>query len=636
MAKSITDRIDILGHWIWALPILLLAAALTVPQVDLYPPAPDEFFSLYMAGLAVDGPFSPAEIVETIQKFNPDHTPSYFMLLSLWGNLTAPEIGMARVLSILIHLLFLAIMFHLARRFLAPIAGLFALVVICSSAFYNFYIAHARMYTLLLLLASIVLWLYLRIMRKRGRVGRSEYALLGAAVFALITTHAYSTLFLLMLGIYHLAVARKNRRWVLVSATVVAATLLFLPYLLQMTSLLGAIADMRAQSQGIEVILAWFKLALNGQPFLLLLTIAGLLYGAWKRTIMFKPWLAMIAIYLVILGLMEMVTGFVEISGMRYHLTGWLLFVLVIVAALVTLYRIRRWLGMMALFAWVLAGAWFQTSTNWWIYLTVLGDVVVSPPTQVISRLAAGADPTPAILGYALSTIHKYYLTWNGYFLFSSIIDYTQEDHYFTSLGIQHHAANEMDDFDDRAHRFAVTSPALWVYHQPSRATAAETARAESIIAELNYEHCATTRVGRNTFIAQYAWRTIGCRPPQPLSSHRTESIDYRFYGAGLEAAGDRLYFSDSWTALGSFSAERYSMSYQLLTADWDKVAQLDLPLAHPDQLRMYYIDVAKAPAGSYRLMAIVYDAQSGERFAWLDNSGDVDELLLLGEFALE
>ena len=34
--------------------------------------------------------------------------------------------------------------------------------------------------------------------------------------------------------------------------------------------------------------------------------------------------------------------------------------------------------------------------------------------------------------------------------------------------------------------------------------------------------------------------------------------------------------------------------------------------------------------------MAIVYDAQSGERFAWLDNSGDVDELLLLGEFALE
>ena len=42
---------EILGHWIWAVPILLVVAALSLRQIDLYPPTADEFFSMFNSRL---------------------------------------------------------------------------------------------------------------------------------------------------------------------------------------------------------------------------------------------------------------------------------------------------------------------------------------------------------------------------------------------------------------------------------------------------------------------------------------------------------------------------------------------------------------------------------------------------------
>ena len=44
-----SDR-DVFAHWAWAIPVLLIVAALSMRHVDLYPPTTDEFFSMFNTG----------------------------------------------------------------------------------------------------------------------------------------------------------------------------------------------------------------------------------------------------------------------------------------------------------------------------------------------------------------------------------------------------------------------------------------------------------------------------------------------------------------------------------------------------------------------------------------------------------
>ena len=76
-------------------------------------------------------------------------------------------------------------------------------------------------------------------------------------------------------------------------------------------------------------------------------------------------------------------------------------------------------------------------------------------------------------------------------------------------------------------------------------------------------------------------------------------------------------------------------MSYQLITSDWNNVAQLDLPLVHEGKLRLFSIDIANVPAGTYRLMAILYDKDSGERQDWLNSAGGLSNMLTLTEIVI-
>ena len=161
MSETVVDRL--LSHWVWVVPVLLVVATLSSRETDLYAPAQDEFYSMYNSGWLVNGPFSPTEILRSLHRNSPNHSPFYFLLLSVWGVLTSTDILLARMLGILIGLLGLSMIYRLARDFIAPQAGLLAIVVFSSNAFFNYYIPFARMYTLLILLSAIVLWLYLEL-----------------------------------------------------------------------------------------------------------------------------------------------------------------------------------------------------------------------------------------------------------------------------------------------------------------------------------------------------------------------------------------------------------------------------------------------------------------------------------------
>ena len=105
----------------------------------------DEFYSMYNSGWIDDGAFSPVEVLQSLRRNSPNHSPLYFLILSLWGHMTVTDIILARILSIMFALLGFSMIFRLARDFVGPAAGIFALLLACSNA-YNYYISYARMH----------------------------------------------------------------------------------------------------------------------------------------------------------------------------------------------------------------------------------------------------------------------------------------------------------------------------------------------------------------------------------------------------------------------------------------------------------------------------------------------------------
>ena len=150
-----------------------------------------------------------------------------------------------------------------------------------------------------------------------------------------------------------------------------------------------------------------------------------------------------------------------------------------------------------------------------------------------------------------------------------------------------------------------------------------------------NYQLCDSARFGVDTVFVTYGWLAADCAGLQLRSSHATDMIAYDFYGARLNPAGDTIHFVDRWTARSDFAADGYHLSHQLLNADWERQAQLDLPLVHESRLRQFTIGLDDLPAGAYRLAAILYDKRTIERFDWSDNPSQPLYMLVLAEIEI-
>ena len=229
--KSHAER-ETFAHWIVAIPILLIVAFVGIRQVNLFPPAPDEYYSMYDSGWIVNVPYSLMDVADSTKRNAPNHGLGYYFLLNLWGRLTTYDVALGRALGILCGLLSLSMVYRLGRDFVAPMAGLFGLVIVASNAFYNLYVPHVRMYSLLPAVSGIVLWLYLRIVSRPTTIKNRDYIALGVSTYVMVNIHPYSIMFLAALGLYHLLFMKRDRRWWHVTASVCIALLLFSPYVL--------------------------------------------------------------------------------------------------------------------------------------------------------------------------------------------------------------------------------------------------------------------------------------------------------------------------------------------------------------------------------------------------------------------
>ena len=582
------------------------------------------------AGWLVKGPYSPIEVMQSLAKNSADHTPGYFILLSWWGQFVGNEVAMGRVLSILISLLALAMACRLGRDFVAPVAGLFSIIVLASNAFYNFYIPHVRMYPLLMLASALVLWLYLRITHQQKDSILRDYIALSVACYALANTHAFSALFFSMLGIYHLVFGPKSRRWLWTSVAISPGLLAFSPWIIVLISSMEGTSKIWSGSVagGLVAVETFLAANTNGAIPLLLFSAAGISYCYKKKILTPKPYLFLFVVFTILLGILAQFTDFVSYHGMRYFLPGTVVLVLFNAAGIYALYKVHKLLGLLLLL-WVLSGLAFQETADWNYYVAGRIQNLGQAPWQTISKYALESSPRPVIIGHNLGT---------GTFLLKgahSNVGYSQADYYFGLLGLVTDWRNQPEFSADYAREFAITHPSISVVFQTSKVDSFHAADIEVEMNSLGYVLCGEIDTGVDTVILAFRWETLECQDPQVATMLTTDPLEYEYYGASVDAEDNSVIFIDQWHSKLDDGHENLNVSHQLIDQDWDNVAQLDLPLVHEDSLRRFSIDISGVPAGSYRLVAILYDRSTGERHNWTDQDGNVTEYPVISEIVL-
>ncbi|CAN5160226.1 hypothetical protein BH09PAT3_BH09PAT3_4420 [soil metagenome] len=152
------------------------------------------------------------------------HVPLYHVLVHFWIFYFGDSVVAVRSLSLLFFLLTIPVIFAIARQLLPLRWALFAVILFSFSPFMDWYASEARMYTLLVLIASLNQFFFLKITRKnKGWIGFALTALVGAYshYFFLFTLAAQGIYFLLR----HRYYARRSLQKMIAIAVLVLLAL---------------------------------------------------------------------------------------------------------------------------------------------------------------------------------------------------------------------------------------------------------------------------------------------------------------------------------------------------------------------------------------------------------------------------
>ena len=484
------------------MPVLLAVAAFALQTVDWFPPTFDEFYSMYDVGWVDDHSVSPVDIVRTMIHQGINHMPLFYVILNQWGFLVGEDILLARVLTILIALLSLAMTYRLARDFVTPTAGFFAAILLASNAYYNVYIPHARMYPLLLLVSALVVWIYLRITYSLNAPKRSDFWALFAAGCVLLYIHAYGVFLVGVLGLFHLILAPRSKTWlttILVALAALAVFALWLPVLLK--SLDAGLARWgSATTDAMVALWKFFEIATNNLKHLLIVPALGLAFD-YARARRIRPVYIIAIIYWIALAALAQFTELVSPRAMRFFLTGLPITIVVLAAGLDALFRYRSVLGLLVLL-WVATGLSFQQSGYIDTIVAGRANYFDHVPWQIVSRQAKQQELQTAVFAFQVKT----YSLKSAYFR-----DFSREEYFFGDHGIDFHATDDLDSAQAVIDSLVESHPVILLAHQSSNTSTDEATALAEMLAASGYRRCHRNEEGIDTVISLYRWTTLAC-----------------------------------------------------------------------------------------------------------------------------
>ena len=366
----------------WALLPLLLTTALAVPLLDVDAFNGDEIASVLAAGIVRSGPWSVEEVLSAVARRSPEQALGWPLLLAIWGHLVGWREVAVRSLPLFFGMLALAWVYRTGRDLLAPLAGLFAALLLSASVFFLAYTIHARAFTLVVLCTVLCTWSYWRITLHPRLPGRGAQAGLLLGSIGLLYAHFYCALFLAALGLFHLLFVPKHRRWwqpVLLLVLAALLAMLQLPGFLQGLNVTATLENLHNRALTAPALVSHFiRYLTNGlldppPPLASLLLISLLLVlvlisllrmrdASRIRPLWLLAWTTL-TVLAVMIAINELVRVIVN-NRIRYLMPLWPLTALLVGAGLWRLASKHLRLVAVLLALWLVLGAWLTVATD--------------------------------------------------------------------------------------------------------------------------------------------------------------------------------------------------------------------------------------------------------------------------------
>ncbi|MCY4071335.1 MAG: glycosyltransferase family 39 protein [Chloroflexi bacterium] len=596
--------------------ILLLAFAGGAHGLNLDPIWADELASVTFMG-AFDPPYSPTQVIESIQEYSPDQAPLYFILGAYWAQVVGWSQFSLRSLSLLWAVVFVAGLYRFAHDVCDKRAALFAALLMTTNSFVVLYFHDIRMYTMLMALGILHTWLYWRLAHNHHAT-RSVWCLFVVSTALLFYTHNFSTILFAGLGSYHVLLVGKSRRWLQIVLGWCLGTVIFAPYAPYVIAGLQFNQGVTANPLGTLAVLELFVyLLVNGASLLWLPILSIGAVALWRKRD--PSVLRLVFITLIMVGLILALNwryGIITLTRLRYFLVAWFLIAILIAFGLTT---IRHWKPVAALFTilWIVAGYQFLQSGEVINYAGLMARDRQYPPLQdYVFALRGKTQRLDYLIGFTADEDNRVSrISYNS--------SHSTSDYYLgTQLGIDGaflHASKKRYRLEEDVRDIMEAHPHVLLAHDPSEVPL-NYARTLAIIKEA-YVPC-------TSLVEEPALRIRKYRHPVMRCDHQPAPIDYD-NGIGLidRAA---LYDADAevvqaltwWDVPNTEILDEHNISLQIITADWQNIRQIDRHFY--DSIvpwNMLELSTAGLSNGSYRIVLVVYNRHTGKKIAGVDNT---------------
>ena len=591
----------------------------------------DELYSLANIG-AFAAPYSPAQIIDSLAHYSPQHTPLYYFISASWAQLAGWSHFSLRLISLLAGSLFIAWLYRLGADLFGRRAGICGAFLAATSVFLLVSFHEIRMYTLMLMLTVMHAVCYWRLVygRARGRGSALGFALTAAA---LLYTHMFSAIMLAALGLYHLLfVLRLRRGWRIVAGWL-AALLLFLPYVpvvyagfLEETSKPSTVTAAFAAP---ELLGTLATLLGNGSPWVCLLLCLLLLWRLWRlRARVALHWLAFVLLMLAALLVFNQQFRLIGLYRSRYLLILW--------PPLLTLFAYaisadtKPFFVATCLLIWAASGWGFQRSADFSAYVGGMVYASRYPNLQhAVKGLRGQAQEHEFIIGFTGSD----YFNSDRKHGVSPADYYTQAQLGIDGAFIPERLSGErlLSALDEKID----SHPYLLLVYEPYRPPDNLDETRAALAAD--YRACQILVASDWLFAQRYIDSDLDCgHARQPIEFENGIRMVDRF--VRRDAAKDQLRIVTGWEVPSDELLALYNVSIQVMTDEGRNVLQQD---RHIDAELLKWNDAdlstASLAAGEYRVFVIVYEHQSMRKITGFDvASGQSANMLPIYAFRIE
>ncbi|MDE2952071.1 MAG: glycosyltransferase family 39 protein [Chloroflexota bacterium] len=594
----------------------------------------DELYAITNMG-GFDGPYSPAEVVNSVAANFPDHVPLFFLLGAGWANFAGWTQFALRLLPVFAGILMIAWTYRLASDMFDRFAGLAAASLLGTSAYMVLYIHDFRMYSLFLMLAAMHIWLYWRLLEGKSKDGRLTFAAFALSTVALFYTHFFAGILFAGLGAFHLIFGLRSRRWRQILLGWAIGALLFLPYL---PVLIAGIqrasekADVTSRAASAPELLRTLSLLLSNGNWLTGAMLAGVLFYVIARRRpprLIKILTIPLTMATCIIAANELI-GIIPLTRMRYFIVIWIPIVLILGACLSKAPR-RRLASGIVLLVWLVSGYQYYRSEE---IMNHVGSMVFTrlypPLPDYVWHLNGKVRSEDYLLGFSKSSHVNKVLT-----LGKSVADYyTQEQLGIDGAFIRRGAYGEWLEGEIR--QWMGDQPYLLFAFDPQDLP--NSYRRVREVIESNYLRCDVVVEEPRLFVQRYVNSRLDCdRQYRPIAYENGVTLVDRF--AQYTPEERKVYILTGWEAESEETLDQYNVSLQFITPDWQRPgAQIDRHLY--DNILPWFsaeLSTEDLPPGDYRVMVILYDPESRQKAEGVDlASGAEDNTFPIVSFTVE